>query len=211
MAVGFANDNNGILAQWWNGSSWRVVDPLSAPGGYELFGVSCTSAAYCMAVGVDQEGPASYPISAIWNGTSWRLGSPPSRGENDNLAAVSCRSASSCMAVGYWSSIPDSPGVAGLAERWNGASWNVLPLPAPAGDDLTGISCPGSSHCLAIGTARKNWLAERWNGSAWKKLTLPASGGLPGLSCVTAAACVAVGGQGKAAWPRPGTAAPGEP
>jgi hypothetical protein len=60
------------------------------------------------------------------------------------------------MAVGYWSSIPDSPGVAGLAERWNGSTWKKLTLPA------SDYGSPGKTQPRALP------LTEIWNGAGWR-------------------------------------------
>ncbi len=45
----------GPLVEVWNGRSWSVTPAPRPSGGYgQLFGVSCTSATVCTAVGADQ-------------------------------------------------------------------------------------------------------------------------------------------------------------
>jgi hypothetical protein len=64
------------VAEWWNGSSWRRLDPAGAGGG--LADVSCTSATRCMAVGLAPAGQvAEHTLAERWNGSGWQiLGTP---------------------------------------------------------------------------------------------------------------------------------------
>jgi hypothetical protein len=74
---------------------------------------------------------------------------------------------------------------------------------------LSGVSCTGAGACMAVGyygynngTGTKVTLAESWNGAAWQRRDTPtpgASGGLAGVSCVTASACRAAGGHAEPA------------
>ena len=91
-----------------------------------------------------------------------------------------------------------------LAERWDGTSWSVQPTPNPSGigAGLTAVSCVSASSCVAVGgyinnSSRDAALAERWNGSSWtiQPLSVPGAvaSDLFGVSCVSAAACTAVG------------------
>jgi hypothetical protein len=68
-------------------------------------------------------------------------------------------------------------------------------------DQLLAVSCPARRVCVAVGITDLNQptlLAERWNGRRWS-LTHPALpagatlGGLTGVSCSSARACMAVG------------------
>src|ERR1700685_1481371 len=57
------------------------------------------------------------------------------------LGAVSCPSTTSCTAVGWYS---NSSGVdVPLAEYWNGSTWAMQTVPAPAGQvlGLQAVSC----------------------------------------------------------------------
>ena len=68
-------DSSGaMLAQMWNGSSWRVMHtPTPARGkGNQLQSVSCPSPARCIAVG--QGGARNYPGASLakrWNTKAW--------------------------------------------------------------------------------------------------------------------------------------------
>ena len=121
------------------------------------------------------------------------------------LRSVSCSSATECVAVG--SGFGGAPGTQlALAERWNGTSWTVQPTHSPraaVSSSLSGVSCPSSSMCVAVGswttsTGHTFVLSERWNGVSWAVQAIPSprertNPSLSGVSCASAKACMAVG------------------
>jgi hypothetical protein len=161
-----------------------------------LNGVSCTSAARCIAVGYVQKDPST-PTRVLvdrWNGTGWSTVHTPTTSpvENAMLNAVSCMRGF-CVAVG-------SIGARQLVERWDGRTWSIQPNPKTAPDaTLTGVSCASPADCTVVGFQTNNThqsVAERWDGSQWaiERTPTPASGSiLWSVSCVSAAACVAAG------------------
>ncbi len=186
-------------SQVWDGAKWRTVPvPARSPHETGLFGISCTSAKSCVAVG-GQDFEDGGQLSDAWNGTSWTRLPVPEKGSADALSGVDCTSASRCIAVG------SGPNFA-TAQTWNGRSWTLTPRPViPHGAELSefnGIACTGPSHCLAVGdyATRKSKgllaLAESWNGHSWTRLAgLPAGfTALNGVACPSAKVCVAVGG-----------------
>ena len=173
-----------------------------------LSGVSCPSDASCTAVGAYEESSGRFfSLAEHWNGATWSiepaaaaLATVPSR-----LLGISCPTAASCYAVG--NSTPATSSETGLAERWNGTSWSVVPVPIPKGtaSNLTAISCSSSSACTAVGVYRvlplgqTKVLLERWDGLRWVSQRPP---GLPKhvtsitlsqVSCSSPKACTAVG------------------
>jgi len=79
IAVGYAAESARVLAERWNGTSWKIL-PAPNPRGAtssSLNGVSCSSATACIAVGGDdkQADPliAAAPLAERWNGTSWNV------------------------------------------------------------------------------------------------------------------------------------------
>jgi hypothetical protein len=119
------------------------------------------------------------------------------------LGAVSCPSTTSCTAVGWYS---NSSGVdVPLAEYWNGSTWAMQTVPAPAGQvlGLQAVSCVSTADCTAVGSYTASSgdllsLAEYWNGSTWAIQATPnpsnaAETYLNGVSCVSASSCMAVG------------------
>ncbi len=213
VAVGFYDKGSGnqfALADTWNGKAWTPAQP-PAPGGVNtaLGGVSCKSAASCVAVGsytVNTASGPGAPLAEIWNGKTWTQTRPPGPASGNvftGLNAVSCVSPVHCVAAG--ASITNTASVA-LIESWNGRSWTRMkPAAAPGGlTDLTldGVSCASASSCAAVGFAASakglGSLAEIWNGKSWRLTTVPwtkgtANPALSGVSCVTANRCVAVG------------------
>jgi len=88
----------------WNGKVWSVLPTPNRGVFNELDRVSCVSAIFCQAVGVDTPLEATTTIEQLiesWNGHTWSIvpnSSPAST--NSVLNDVSCVSATSCKAVG---------------------------------------------------------------------------------------------------------------
>lgn len=175
------------LAEIWNGSTWTVHNPVNPPGALEvkLSSVSCSSTTDCIAVG-DYEVSNNFfaALAEKWNGSAWKpLALPTLAASSTSLSGISCASATSCVAVG-------GADQASLAEFWNGTTWAVLPTP-PGGP--TAISCATATSCMATGGTH----AESWNGRSWTSLgTPPLTLFVKGVSCISAATCMAVGHLG---------------
>jgi hypothetical protein len=183
-AVGFYVTGNGTqvtLAEAWNGTAWRIQstpNPSGATASY-LWGVSCTSATACTAVGhyTDSNG-SELTLAERWNGTTWTIQRTPGEG---SLNGVSCTSSTACTAVG-----------GALAERWNGSTWTIQTTPSDT--DLHSVSCTSATACTAVGWSGGGPLAEVWDGNTWTIQTTPrGTGTLNGVSCSSATACTAVG------------------
>jgi hypothetical protein len=135
---------------------------------------------------------------AVLAGT--HTGAPSAAATARELSGVSCPAVKECVAVGFDQSANGGNG-GPLAETWNGKTWKAVTLPLPAAGvsgELSGVSCPTTKECVAVGQYSGGLLAETWNGKAWapKGLLRPkgAGGGfLQGVSCATAKSCVAVG------------------
>ncbi|MGO9900054.1 MAG: hypothetical protein ACLP0J_10245 [Solirubrobacteraceae bacterium] len=164
------------LAESWNGTAWDNIQPTADTAGQTTYldQVSCVSATFCMAVG--STSPAAVPFA------------PP-------------------FEVG-------GEGGRAPAELWNGTDWTIQPTPSPAGKEgtaLTGVSCLTATFCVAVGEGGpdEEGFAEIWNGSDWRLLPTPSTVqvrslddrgrasrqrvSLTAVSCVTRAACTAVG------------------
>jgi hypothetical protein len=120
------------------------------------------------------------------------------------LAGVSCSSATACTAVGSFLTGEDvhEP----LALAWNGSTWALQATPVLNDlSTLRDVSCTSASACIAVGQAAvrptdnpTTPLAEAWDGAKWTVLAVPdpgKDGSLAGVSCVSAVACAAVGGD----------------
>jgi hypothetical protein len=215
IAVGGYENRAGTqvaLAEARTSTGWRI-ERVPVPAGAvlsNLFGVSCTAANACLAVGYWTDAALHiHPVAERWNGTSWAIQSVPAPAgfPQSGFFAVSCASARACTAVGAKSSSTGT--TTPLAERWNGTSWAIQPVSGPAGSlasELLAVSCPTAAACTAGGSefnsAQKPVpLAEGWDGAKWSVQSVPSpagaiGAGFSGLSCSTPATCIAAGSYG---------------
>jgi len=194
------------LVEQWNGTTWSIVPSpnTSSSQHNDLYGVSCTSASACTAVGNYSNGSYDQTLVEQWNGTTWSIVSSPdtSSSQDNDLNGVSCFSASSCTAVGdYYTGSYNQT----LIEQWNGSAWSIVPSPntdSTKDNQLTSVSCLSPSSCTAVGYANSGTvdqtLIEQWNGSTWSIQSSPDTDStfenwLYGVSCTSATACTAVG------------------
>jgi hypothetical protein len=211
MAVGGYMDAKGdlhVLAERWNGHTWRVVPaptPSSQPNSF-FAGVACPASSACIGVGGSFSAVPNTPPTGTfaerWNGTRWTLQRTPTRHTPGGfLGSVWCTSVTACIAAG-------STNAGTLAERLSGTTWSVLPTPNPPGtqgDFLNSVSCTSLSACTSVGLAfgpggfPPQTLAERWNGVRWRIQPTPLLAGVrdmngPSVACPARSACIAVAG-----------------
>lgn len=186
------------ISESWNGSTWTFHSPSTQQNSV-LNAVSCWSNGNCVAVGdVGKSG-----LAETWNGSTWKtMPTPPTpKGQQMiQLAAVTCLTSSYCIAAGYyWHT--NFHGA--LAEKWNGKSWTVLPVPTPIGGTQShfyGLSCVTTSGCMAVGSfelGTGSWpvYAAWWNGKSWTNVLPPGGASqtpLEGVSCASATMCMAI-------------------
>jgi hypothetical protein len=203
-----ATSLNVTLAEAWNGKTWRV-QPIPDPAATDgiLFGISCTSASACTAVGYGSNTAGdTVALAERWNGKTWRSQALPRPAKNTWLFGVSCSTARACTAVGYQNK--GTGDAQPLAEAWNGTKWHAQTVPLPKGAPggaFRAVSCTTPSACTASGTSFGDTgptLAERWNGKAWSiqptpnppnYVTSPEQTTLSSVSCASAKTCTATG------------------
>ena len=204
MAVGSFSDGTNwqTLAEKWNGTRWTLLTTpdTSSTQDNHLNSVSCTSATFCLAVGLSGSTSQRVTEAQKWNGTSWTMLTSPDPGTAINdLTAVSCPSASFCMAVGL---IADTAGPGQtLAVKWNGSGLTTVASANRGTDGLNAVSCTGSTFCMAAGssagTGPDQTMAQKWNGTSWTLVTSPDKGTgnneLNGVSCASSAFCMGAG------------------
>lgn len=142
------------LAERWDGTSWSIqAMPDPFVNSAQLFGVSCSSADACTAVGYhDNNDGIALPLAEAWNGTSWSIQATPnpSGAHGMFLNGVSCSSPNACTAVG-------STGDGRLpivAEHWDGTMWSVQIMALPVGvtsAEARAVSCVPANVCTAVG------------------------------------------------------------
>jgi hypothetical protein len=194
-----------------SGSGWSVQPTPNAmrfPRS-QMFGVSCTSASACVAVGASFDLTSrSRTLAERWNGSKWAIQPTPNPGGAgiSVLSGVSCVSASDCIAVG--SSYIARSDVA-LIEHWDGRKWEIQHIPRsarPNSSELLAVSCADRRGCTAVGDTFAGSdlvaLAERWNGRTWRIQHTPNPEGratvmsLRDVSCPSRNTCTAVGSVG---------------
>ncbi len=207
IAVGYAEigSTDQTVVEQWNGANWSIVTSpnTSTADDNELDSVSCRSKSFCMAVG-DATSSNDQTLVEQWNGASWSiLTTPNATSDADNdLDGVSCVSTTFCQAVGGYD---NGSGESTLILQWNGTVWQTVASPNTVGADrdyLYGVSCSGTSLCMAVGEADAGSgyanLVEQWNGRSWSVVSVPdanASFGdlLIDVDCFGPTSCVAAG------------------
>lgn len=194
-AVGASNASGAsvvILSTTSGGARW-VTQPTSGLAGL-LAGVSCPSTSNCVSVGETHHGRGIVLVTHN-GGTSWSAQPIPSG--VGLLKAVACPSPSECIAVGFAGSPPTYLGTI-LKTTNGGTSWQAeVHASGPA---LTGVSCPTTSRCLALGDSPGHpgaILLTVNGGSSWRSSPFPQpSSDLYSVSCGSSKHCVAVGVDG---------------
>jgi hypothetical protein len=186
--------NDALAYLGWNGTVWSSMPKMNFQSAGFLYGVSCTSTTFCVAVGfADDRSNQAYWVE--WNGTVWSPMTPPS--DADAPVGVSCVSQSFCMAVAHTSGETNLV-ASGGADEWNGTTWSSTTGSA----GITDLSCVSASLCVAAGPYNNSPGSPpstgtmTWNGSTWipTSMTGPGdSGEFGGISCFTTPSCVAVG------------------
>jgi hypothetical protein len=205
--------NEGLLLKW-SGRRWTADEapiPENSQSNYtEVTAVSCPSVSYC-AAGGDYNPFSQIGMLLTWSGGSWTAIEAPSwTGVTTAVPGVSCPAANDCAAVGNTENSSDEEQDLLLVQ--NGGGWQAIgaPLPANAAANpvaqLLAISCPSTSHCVAVGGyvstshGEEGQVLTLSNGSwtASQAPSPPASATMPGVylegvSCPSNAACVMAG------------------
>jgi hypothetical protein len=115
-------DEHGTVEAWSAGQGWHDATPAGTCASCRINGpVSCGSASFCTAI----SGYTS--VSVNWNGSTWRrVKMVPAPRSSNSLFAVSCATRWACLAVGVYFTKTENWA---LAERWNGARWELTKTP----------------------------------------------------------------------------------
>lgn len=186
-----------VLADRWDGRSWRQVHPPS-PRNPTVLGASCASRRSCVMVGIQSAPGGNNPFAERWGGRSWHVLRMPSLPGHDNfLYAVSCPSASNCVAVGTTQA--QTSAQAALVERWNGRRWTAARVPGSSKGVLRAVSCVTAGDCWAVGitavsSSSTSPLIIHVGATGASVVGSPRGAGMLGsVSCPTASSCWAVG------------------
>src|SRR5262249_24094879 len=146
-----------------------------------LFGVDCTDANDCVAVGRSvalRTGAIKSLVLTLVDDT-WVITPTPNRAGVDNyLAEVSCSDANHCAAVGYTAPpTGSSASYQPLVLTTDGTDWTIANTPnvASAHNLLRDVSCPSRTTCVAVGgasaTTGETALIETLAGGTWSITT----------------------------------------
>jgi hypothetical protein len=193
VAVGVANSSSsqtGIVETWTSSSSPGWSNPVPVTGTSQLDAISCTSTSSCLALGTSSGGSGG-PVSVTVDPSSGSAGTPvpvplPS---GSGLFSLSCpEEGAFCWAVGE---VPSGSSTEGAAIQWDVASgaWGTLGT-VPGSADLSGVSCPSTSTCLADGDSPSGAaLGTQWSttSDAWSApVQIPGATNIePTLSCAS--------------------------
>ena len=196
------------LVLHWDGAAWAIVPSANSSGADDynyLFGVSCSSASECWAVGYHSTGGGFATLVQRWDGASWaRVASPNAASASQNfLEGVTC-AADACWAVG-WSVDPATGFNRTMVQRWTGSAWILVSSPnalLATHNDLHGVTCATANECWAVGSSDNGNVAQtlalRWDGSAWSVVSSPSTqpteaNALRAVACNGASECWAAG------------------
>jgi hypothetical protein len=182
----------GALSPSWK----RVTSPISSTSALPA-SLSCPSKSLCVLVGGNEVMTSTDPTGGR---SAWKAFAV----NTEDLSSVSCPAVSLCVAAGASGTLEISTDPAGGPGAWTTVT---VPTSTPsecgkngAGEDcvanLTGVSCPTRSLCVAIDsadnsegdviTSRTPTLSGAWNTSAVDR-----NDGLTAVSCPLASLCVA--------------------
>ena len=174
-------------------ADWKRVLPL-----YEknkvgtLFGVSCPSTTFCVAVGQVGLGggilTSNNPTgeAKAWSGATIDV-------DEQFLFGVSCASTSLCVTYNGKGTVFTSTEPTGGPSQWN-------PADIDGENELTGISCTSSPSTLCVATDNQGNVITSTNPtggpSAWTVTNVDAGNRLESVSCASTSLCVASDGAG---------------
>lgn len=170
----------------------------------DLYGVSCVSATWCVAVGlVESDSGESDPVIAtLSSGWTVVIGAPIPGDPDAAAYGVSCAASGTCTAVGlaYTTNEDREP----VAFSSVGGVWSSSVVPATGAQyaGLQDVSC-AETTCVAVGnevsrSGTETPLVATQSGGSWtsQDLSLPTglrNGYLTSVSCSSSTSCVAVG------------------
>jgi hypothetical protein len=207
------------LVEIWNGTTWTVQStPAASMSQTGLYGVSCSSSTFCVAVGAHGSARSKgSALAEVWSGSTWRLQRTPKVAYAPSLSAVSCTAPTNCMAVGSYDAAKKGESQPRpLAERWDGRRWSSQRPPADhqGNTEMTALSCTSPAFCMATGLAQRAQngissaaFAARFDGKRWSAAAagLPHNSPFYGVSCVSNTSCLAAGQFDTSIFPAPET------
>lgn len=165
--------------------------------GLPLISVVCSTPSNCVAIGTPIYGHTLGPIAVRTanGGAAWA--STGSLSGVKTLYALACASSRTCVAVGTNTKGSNQRGAVVRTQN-GGTAWSVVPaLPKGVGD-LTGISCPTKTFCMAVGSTSSSYeavaMSSNDGGRRWDAVAVPkGENELTLVACTTRRDCIAEG------------------
>ena len=141
-------------------------------------------------------------------GTKLAVGQPAPSGTGD-LGAVSCATVRRCWAVGIAGTNPDpATGATVIAATTNGGTtWRSQAVVGGSTPQLSGVSCPTASHCMAVGSNGASLpgsgvvITTTDAGSTWNAVASPQNAlAVLSVTCAGPNNCTAVVSDGTSTW-----------
>jgi hypothetical protein len=169
-AIGYTNTIT-PLAVHWDGTAWSIV-PTPVPGSYHyMYGIDAAAPDAVWAVGnySDTQG-FIHALALHWDGTAWTVTDvPDSQGGNNIFYDVDAVATDDVWAVGIQGAGPFK--FQPLIDHGDGATWSIVPLTPPPGDNnqLKGVSATSTDDAWAVGFYGDpvRPLIEHWDGITW--------------------------------------------
>lgn len=140
--------------------------------------------------------------------TPLAIGQPAPSGTGQ-LDAVSCATAKRCWAVGVAGPNAAPPGGATVivATKDGGTTWEAEHVTGGSTPQLSGVSCPTPTQCMAVGTTGASLpgsgvvVVTADAGAMWAPASAPSTAlTVISVSCASAANCTAIVSQGTVIW-----------
>ena len=167
------------LSSPWSPVSLPKKPPFTV--GEDLYGVSCPTTAFCVAVA--ESGNVLTSSNPLGGANAWTVTNVDG---NNGLDAVSCPTTSFCAATDFAGNVLTSTNPAGGA-----GSWTVTDV--DGSNALLSISCPSASLCVASGGSDDASLFTSTNptggASAWTQVAVGHY--VQSMSCPSTSLCVA--------------------
>lgn len=190
-----------------------------------LSGISCSSVAFCVALGNegDNLGMIDTWEDGTWTSVEAPLPADVPDGSGIRMSAVSCRADGACVIVGSANFPPSVTETIPFIDTLSDGTWTSIDAPVPADavpdgpyDGPTSVSCPAAGSCVAVGRyhydasdlaglidtlSQGNWTAQAApSPPADQELGLD----LDSVACPAVGWCESIGEDGTAAGPGDG-------
>jgi photosystem II stability/assembly factor-like uncharacterized protein len=172
-----------------------------------LLAAVALTAAGCSLAGHASTTPTTHVLGEP-RGTPLAVGQPAPAGTGQ-LGAVSCAGAQRCWAVGVAgpNAAPTGGATVIVATKNGGTTWQAQHVAGGSSPQLSGISCPTSTQCMAVGTTGASvpgsGIIELTSdgGATWAPGNAPPSAlAVTSVSCSSRSDCTGIVSQGTVSW-----------